>query len=185
MTTNEIVTATLRAIEDAKLDYVVVGALATVFHSFARATTDADFVVAAPLSSIREIAAHFPAAFRVDPQAQMEMLTGTFRWIIEIDGTEFRVEIFHLGDDPHHQEIFRRRICVNMPEFGGRVWIPTAEDLVIQKLRWARRKDLDDAQNVLAVQGDVIDYAHLETWCARHGTLDRLREIREAIPPGL
>jgi hypothetical protein len=57
--------------------------------------------------------------------------------------------------------------------------------LVIQKLRWARRKDLDDAQNILAVQGDAIDYAHLEKWCALHGTLDRLAEVRAGIPPGL
>ena len=65
------------------------------------------------------------------------------------------------------------------------VWIPTAEDLVIQKLRWARRKDLDDAQNILAVQGVVIDYAHIEMWCERHGTVERLVEVRAAIPPGL
>jgi len=115
----------------------------------------------------------------------MEMLTGTYRWIVRVDEAEFGVEIFHLGNDPHHQEIFRRRIAEESAEFGRMIWIPTAEDLVIQKLRWARRKDLDDAQNILAVQGDAIDYAHIARWCARHGTLDRLAEVRAGIPPGL
>jgi hypothetical protein len=65
------------------------------------------------------------------------------------------------------------------------VWIATPEDLVIQKLRWGRRKDLDDARNILAVQGDSIDYAHIELWCGRHGTSARLSEVRADIPPGL
>ncbi len=64
-------------------------------------------------------------------------------------------------------------------------WVATAEDLVIQKLRWARRKDLDDAQNILSVQGRHLITRILESWCNRHGTMERLRELRAAIPPGL
>ena len=28
-------------------------------------------------------------------------------------------------------------------------------------------------------------YPYIESWCNRHGTLERLRELRAAIPPGL
>ena len=181
MTPNEIVRATLAAIIPTRLDYVLVGAFATGYYAFPRATKDADFVVAAPLGAISDI----PPTFHVDPQPQMEMLTGTYRWIVRVDGTEFRVEIFHLGGDPHHEAIFHRHVAVEMPEFGGKVWIPTAEDLVIQKLRWGRPKDLEDVRNILSVQGDALDYPHIETWCARHGTLERLAEVRAAIPPGI
>lgn len=185
MTAQEISRATLGAILAGGVDYVLVGGFAVNAYAFPRSTVDVDFVVSAPLGSIDRIARHFPREFHIDPQPQMELLTGTYRWIVEIDGTEFRVEIFHLGDDPHHQEIFRRKVTEESAEFGRAVWIPTAEDLVIQKLRWARRKDLDDAQNILAVQGEAIDYRHIETWCASHGTLDRLAEVRAGIPPGL
>lgn len=142
-------------------------------------------MLAAPHGAISEIAPHFPPTFHVDPQPQMEMLTGTYRWIVHVDGSEFRVEIFHLGGDPHHEETFRRRVAVETPEFGGKVWIPTAEDLVIQKLRWGRPKDIEDARNILSAQGDTIDYAHIELWSGRHGTLERLAEVRAGIPPGL
>ena len=164
---------------------MLVGGLAVIAHTFSRTTLDVDFVVAAPLGSIRQIAPHFPPAFRLNPQPEMELLTGTYRWIVEVDGSIFRVEIFHLASDPHHQELFRRRCAVPLPALEQTVWIPTPEDLVIQKLRWARRKDLDEAQNILAVQGETIDYAHIEAWCARHGTLERLAEVRAGIPPGL
>jgi hypothetical protein len=185
MTPTEIVRATLGAIASSGLDYVLVGAFATGYHAFPRSTKDADFVVGAPLGAISHIAPHFPPTFHVDPQPQMEMLTGTYRWIIRVDGTEFRVEIFHLGGDPHHEVIFHRRVAVDTPEFGGKVWVPTAEDLVIQKLRWGRPKDTEDARNILSVQGNAIDFAHIETWCAQHGTLDRLAAVRATVPPEL
>ena len=185
MTAQEISRATLEAILATGIDYVLVGGLAINMYAFPRSTVDVDFVIAAPLLAIDRVAAHFPTAFHVDAQPQMELLTGTYRWIVEVDGTEFKVEIFHLGNDPHHHELFRRKRSEFGPEFDREVWLPTPEDLVIQKLRWARRKDLDDAQNILAVQGEAIDYAHVEAWCARHGTLARLAEVRAGIPPGL
>ena len=185
MTDDEISRAALEAIVAAGVEYVLVGGLAVIAHTFARATHDVDFVVAAPLGAITRLALHFPPAFQVDAQPQMELLTGTYRWIVEVEGSTFRVEIFHLAEDPHHQELFRRRLAMPLPGFVQPVWIPTPEDLVIQKLRWARSKDLEDARNLLAVQGDAIDYAHIETWCARHGTLERLAEVRAGIPPGL
>ena len=185
MTDDEISRAALGAILAAGVDYVLVGGLAVIAHTFPRTTLDVDFVVAAPLGAIKEIAPHFPPTFHLDPQPQMELLTGTYRWIVEVEGSIFRVEIFHLASDPHHHELFRRRLALPMPALGQTVWIPTPEDLVIQKLRWARSKDLDDARNILAVQGDAIDYAHIEMWCGRHGTLERLAEVRAGIPPGL
>jgi hypothetical protein len=185
MTDAEISRAALEAILAAGVEYVLVGGLAVIAHTFPRTTLDVDFVVAAQLGGIREIAVHFPSAFRVDPQPQMELLTGTYRWIVDVEGSTFRAEFFHLSDDAHHRELFRRRIAVPLPVFEQPVWIPAAEDLVIQKLRWARNKYVDDARNILAVQGEAIDYAYIEHWCAQHGTLERLAEVRAGIPPGL
>ena len=59
----------------------------------------------------------------------------------------------------------------------------TAEDMVIQKVRWNRDKDRDDARNILAVQGDALDYAYIEHWCDSHGTRTRLEDLRRSIPP--
>ena len=56
--------------------------------------------------------------------------------------------------------------------------------VVVQKLRWGRSKDLDDARDVLAVQGpESLDMAHIEKWCGAHGTLERLRKALSEIPP--
>jgi hypothetical protein len=55
--------------------------------------------------------------------------------------------------------------------------------LVVQKLRWGRAKDLDDARDVLAVQGlERIDLVAIRSWCFLHGTSDRLDAVLAAIP---
>ena len=53
---------------------------------------------------------------------------------------------------------------------------------MIQKLRWQRRKDLDDAINVLAVSAKMLDWEYLERWTAIHGTLGLLNQLRDELP---
>lgn len=63
------------------------------------------------------------------------------------------------------------------------MWIPAVEDVIIQKLRWQRRKDLDDVVGVLTVSGPIIDWTYLRTWTVAHGTdvllKELLREVRD------
>lgn len=68
----------------------------------------------------------------------------------------------------------------------GTASLPTAEDVIIQKLRWfhrARRaKDRDDAINVLAVQAGKLDMDYIRRWCDAHGTRELLEKLLAEIP---
>jgi len=61
--------------------------------------------------------------------------------------------------------------------------VATAEDVVVQKLRWAksggRSKDFDDVVNVIRRKGGRLDSEYIEKWCRKHGTLDLLARARE------
>jgi len=97
----------------------------------------------------------------------------------------FAIELFQLSSDCHGQERFTRRRRVE--PIGRNAFIATSEDVIISKLRWCLRpqrgKDRDDVRNVLAVQGDRIDWPYVYTWCERHGTRALLDAIRNSIPP--
>lgn len=110
----------------------------------------------------------------------MELSTGTYRWIVRVEGADFFVEVFHLGNDPHHQEEFVRRRSAQLATLQRTIVIPTAEDLLIQKLRWGRTKDLDDARNLWFVRHRTLDIPYVEKWCREHGTLAQLEEIRRS-----
>jgi len=67
---------------------------------------------------------------------------------------------------------------LRVPECRGEVSVSTAEDVVIQKLRWARRKDLDDIVNLIAVSGEGLDWNYVDRWAKVHGTSNLLADLR-------
>ncbi len=186
MTGEQAVVAIIEALNELRWPHMLTGSLASNFHGIARATMDADFVVGPGPGPIEKIAELLGPDFRIDPQTSFETVTATTRHIIQPTGTKYSLELFLLSDDQHDQERFRRRLTARV--LGVDTHVPTAEDVVITKLRWSRQgkrsKDLSDARNVLAVQGDCLDRAYMRAWCGKHGTLDLLEALLSASPDG-
>ena len=57
----------------------------------------------------------------------------TIRYILEVVGISFKIELFRLSDDAHDQERFRRRRRVRL--LGREVSMLTVEDVVVTKVR--------------------------------------------------
>jgi hypothetical protein len=133
--------------------------------------------------STRDLADCLGPSFRLDPRMSFETVTMTTRHILEVVGNPFRIELFILSDDPHDQERFRRRRPV--PVLGRTAWLPSAEDVIITKLRWIvmgqRSKDWDDVRDIIAVQGDSLNWEFIHSWTDRHGTRSVLDDIRRSI----
>ena len=118
--------------------------------------------------------------FLLDPQLSFETNTGTFRQVLRHKRSAFKVELFLLSQDPHDQSRFQRRRAVELHDC--RLWLPSPEDVVVTKLRWARGKDKDDVRDVMAVQRDKLDWGYIEDWCRRHSTLGLMEQIRHSLP---
>jgi len=56
--------------------------------------------------------------------------------------------------------------------------IPTAEDVVIQKLRWQRDKDIADVRIVIAVQAARLDWSYIQRWTDQHATTELLNRLK-------
>ena len=182
MSSLEATAVVLDAFEALRIPYMLVGAFSSNAYGIARSTKDADFVVQLEEGDLTQLMGRLGSDFRLDRQLQMEMITGSVKNVITFQPTKFDIELFRLSDDEHHQERFRRRQRHPVSELNREAWIPTAEDVVIQKLRWQRRKDLDDAINVLAVSAKMLDWEYLERWTAIHGTRGLLHQLRDELP---
>lgn len=185
MTSDEATLAVIDALESLGVPYMVVGSLSTNYYGVARSTHDADFVVHLQSVGIAELVRRAGPDIRLDPQMSFETVTGTSKFVLSTPDGRFRIELFLLSDDPHDQERFaRRRRGVTA---GRETFVPSPEDTVITKLRWslhgARPKDVDDARNVIAVQGDSLDWDYIHRWCDAHGTLELLDRVRASLPP--
>jgi hypothetical protein len=178
----------IEAIESAQVPYMLVGSFSTNAYGVFRSTKDADLVVSCPGEDIRRIMDFAGPAFQLDSQLQFETVTGTLRYVVDIVDSAFRIELFRLSKDPHDQERFRRRKNAFHAGLGRDVTLPTPEDVILTKLRWAmgagRGKDREDVRDVIAVQGDeLLDWRYIRHWTDQHGTSELLQEIRDSIPP--
>jgi hypothetical protein len=171
------------ALERSGVAYMLVGSYSSNAYGIPRSTRDADFVIELGGVNANTIAALLRPDILIDPQLHFETITGTHRYIATQAGGDFMVELFLLTNDPHHVERFKRRQRVEVE--GRALWLPTAEDVVIQKLRWfarARRgKDRDDARDVLAVQKGRLDLDYVRRWCEAHGTTPLLDQLLSEV----
>jgi hypothetical protein len=178
----DVVTTMLDALNDLGARYLITGSIASNAYGEPRGTIDADFVLEVTGDEIRRLRERLGDAFMLEDQMRFETVTGKVQHRFRHAESKFLVEVFEAsGDDPHEQARFERR---RMLRFLDRpAFYPTAEDVVVQKLRWLKRigrvKDRNDIVNVLDHQWNVLDWAYVERWCGEHGTSELLNELRE------
>jgi len=186
MNSDEATVAVVDALDALRIPYMVVGSFSSNFYGIPRATHDADFVVQLEVGALSALVDRVGPSFRLDPQMSFETVTATRRYRLQLADDPFSVELFLLSDDAHDLERFARRRQARI--LNRDVFIPTPEDVIVMKLRWShdgrRGKDLDDAQNVIAVQGDRINWDYVTSWCDRHGTRELLESVRRSILDG-
>jgi hypothetical protein len=183
MTPQEATGAVVDAMDALRIPYMLVGSLSCNYYMIPRSTQDADFVVQLPPGAISSLANRLGDAFRLDRQMSFETVTATTRYVLRLIDSAFVVELFLLSDDAHDQQRFARRRIGRILDRD--VAIPTAEDVILTKLRWShagqRTKDLEDARNVIAMETDRIDWAYVNSWCDRHGTRELLDQVRRSL----
>ena len=180
MTAGESITLRVaEGLANCGIPYLLSGSFASNYYGIPRSTKDADFVLQSQRAVGPELAKELGEDFLLEPQLSFETNAGTFRQVLRHKKKTFKVEMFLLSQDPHDQARFSRRRAV--PLLEHQVWMPSPEDVIITKLRWARGKDKDDARDVIAVQQDALDWPYVEDWCRRHGTLPLMADIRRSI----
>ena len=187
MKVEELAAIVVTACEAEKVDHMVTGAFAVGFYGIPRSTKDVDLVIGVEIGSdaIERIISRLDPDVEFGTQVQFDTLTRGRRHVGRSrKSAPLQVELFECFGDTFVMQQFARRRKLLSPQLKRVTWLPTPEDVVVQKLRWGRNKDLDDARDVLAVQGpETLDMAYIENWCTIHGTMERLANALAGIPP--
>ena len=175
----------IERLDQLQVPYMVVGSLSSNVYGIPRSTKDADLVLDMQGREFAPLLRHMQPLFTSDRQLRFEGVTATKRHVLKRTGHEFNVELFVLTSDPFDQARFARR---QLRTFAGqRVYLPTPEDVVVQKARWLlhgnRPKDREDIASVLGVRQGILDWDYIYSWCDQHGTRELLDEIRSMLPP--
>ena len=185
MTVEKLAMKVISACEAENFDHMLTGAFAFNYYAIPRSTTDVDIVVdVTGDGNISKLIKRLEPGIEFRGQVQFVTLTWGKRHIGKpAENSTLEVELFELFDDPFVQSQFQRKQRLVLPQIEIETWIPTPEDIVVQKLRWGRPKDLIDAHDVLAIEGtDTLDMSYIENWCTNHKTTDRLQATLDRIP---
>jgi hypothetical protein len=182
----ELAACVVESLEAEGIPYMLVGALFSSVFGIPRATKDVDIVLQLETREpLRRLEKRLADVVEFDPQVSFESLTGSVRHILRAKTRPpFIVELFELGNDAFVIERFSRRRAAWSFQLKREVYLPTAEDVIVQKLRWGRPKDLEDARDVLAVQTPAkLEMGYITRWCEIHGTSGYLQAMLVEIEP--
>ncbi len=174
---NEALAQVVSALNRHGVAYMLVGSYSSNAYGIPRATNDADLVVGTMDAAIASNKRPLTTITKLNSRQEFEVFTGTVRRVTRFQSINFVVEFFQSSDDAFDQARFRRRVQVQSDVLGGSIWLPTPEDAIVQKLRWSRPQDLMDAENVMIVQNDILDWNYIRQWTTLHGTTHKLEEI--------
>lgn len=176
------------ALDRTGLRYVVGGSLASSVSGEPRSTLDVDVMVEMTEHDVPALLANLGDDFHRDPQGFTRAIRSYSSVQIFHLPTATKVDLFVMGATAVEPEQMERRIRIDVPDRPGRqLYIYTAEDILLQKLRWYRLgREVSDRQwrdvlAIIAVQRDALDQTYLRRAASQlglSGLLERaLREV--------
>ena len=176
----------LEHLDAAGVPYLLTGSFAASAHGFLRTTHDFDFVIDPDSDTLQSFLDRLsPDDYDVDAGAAKDALARRTMFNVIDQATQWKFDLIVSPRDDFALNQFDRRGRVVIA--GNEVWVASAEDVVVSKLVWARQgsseRQLRDVGGVVAVQGEALDRAYVETWAKRLGVDDLWRTVLAGLPP--
>lgn len=156
-------------LEKHQIPYMITGAWSAIFYGRPRASHDIDFVVELPkkdLARILEVFKKLPADFLIQLETIEEAIGQESMFNVLHLPTMLKIDFWILTNDQFDKLRFKRRKRVKI--LGQSMAITTAEDTIIQKLKWYRmgkiEKHIVDAAFVYQIQKKNLDKKYLNFW---------------------
>ncbi len=170
--------------------YVVGGSLASSVSGEPRSTVDVDVMVDISESEIACVTEGLGPEFYADAATFARAVrTRSSVNVIHL-ATATKVDLFVMGATPIESQQMDRRMRVQLPDrAGAALYVYTAEDILLQKLRWYRLgREISDRQwrdilGIITVQAGALDLEYLRSAAPRIDVSDLLsRALAEAGP---
>ena len=158
-------------LEEQGIRYVLVGSFASSIHGMYRSTADIDIVADIKTEQVHPLFEALRDDFYVDEHVMRDAVDqrGSFN-AIHFESV-FKVDIFIPKTDSFGlTELDRRQLRKISPDRDETVFVATAEDTVLAKLRWYRAGDeissnqWNDVIGILGTSLHTLDFQYLHAW---------------------
>lgn len=166
-------------LNEVKIKYVVVGAIASIVWGRPRTTMDVDVVIDATNVEIQSFARTLERngfiygtkdiLIAIEENSIATILHEDFPYKIDIQGVY----------EPLDERALSNRIFLKV--FGQGAYIEKPEDLIIAKLRYDSSTDFDDARAILIRQNTKLNYMYLKQIARQENLLDDLKLLLDSV----
>lgn len=180
----------LEALEDARVDYLIGGAVAEWAWGEPRATQDLDFVINLPIKAINKFSKALEKRHMLVPAEIMLDTMMEDRADIPINAihmyTGFKADLYLVREgDELRQSAFQRRRKVDYGPPIGEVYIHSPEDLILYKLIYlgisGQPKHSRDIASILLSRKEILESKYIEEWVMRLGLGSLWQEILNSV----
>jgi hypothetical protein len=178
-----VLSEVVRVLEKEGVTYVLVGSMASSMHGMYRSTADIDFLADIKPHQVLPLLEALENNFYIDEKAVSRAVAeqGSFN-AIHFDSV-FKVDIFIPKADAFaHRQLERRQLRQIAPDVDQKVYVATAEDTVLAKLRWYRAggetstNQWSDVLGVLGASDTSLEMEYLQEWADKLGVRDLLEK---------
>ena len=167
MTLEDLLSRLSPILEQSQVPYMLTGSVASSAHGKPRSTLDLDIVIAPSRSQLVELMKEFPSdRFYADEQQAINALTNRSQFKVIDFASNWKVDFIIAEDSEYGRTAISRRHLMDVA--GSAMYVASAEDVILAKLRWAKLggsdRQLQDAAEIVGAQGSRLDRAYIEGW---------------------
>src|SRR5882762_3245749 len=168
-------------LEQQRITYVLVGSLASSMHGMFRSTADIDIVADVHSEQVIPLLTALQENFYVDEHRIREAIDRQQSFnAIHFDSV-FKVDIFIPKlDEFSRKQIERRQLRKLAPDVEQMVYVATAEDTILAKLRWynsggrVSSTQWTDVVGIIGGSSSRLDLDYLREWSEKLGLTELL-----------
>lgn len=162
----------LEALGKSGVPYMLTGSFASAFHGAPRTTQDVDIVIAPTLGSLQKLVRQFPEEeYYVSRDAALQAYGAESLFNVIDLNSGWKIDFIIRKSRPFSLEEFGRRHEADV--LGTRLYIASAEDVILSKLEWAKisssERQINDVAGILRTQDNALDLKYVERWIAALG----------------
>ncbi|MBE2222937.1 MAG: hypothetical protein IAF02_15435 [Anaerolineae bacterium] len=191
MIDSEVLQVTLlvtNLLDDQGIPYVIGGSMASIIHGMLRTTMDVDIVADIQPEQVFSFVSGLQDAFYADEQMIQQAIQHQSSFNLIHLSTMFKVDIFIPKKRPFDQQQLNRRIAEQIgPDTDEKIWVLSAEDVILAKLDWFRlggevsERQWRDILGVLKTQQKALDIDYLKQWAQSLGVADLMERALEKL----
>ncbi|MBV7334101.1 hypothetical protein KFU94_38880 [Chloroflexi bacterium TSY] len=170
MVQDSVFATVLDALNALEVPYMIVGSYASNYWGRPRMTHDADLVIELNAHQATGLAQRLANEFYApDFVIQEAAERGDHFNVIHLK-TSFKIDFWLRKQNAYEKTCFERRLQGTM--FDRKVWLTSAEDIILSKLLWYKmspvlERQIQDVVEVYEIQLQYLDIDHIELYTAQ------------------